>query len=145
MHMLKFQPFFPDVERLTQRLWGAPLGTAGRPSVAPMDAWREGDTYIVELDLPGIKPESLDVKVEHDLLTVHAERPEPADSRNWLVAERPSGVFSRQLSFGANLDTDKITADYTDGVLRLTIPVAETAKPRKIAVVAKKEQNAISA
>jgi HSP20 family protein len=143
--MLKFHPFFRDVDRLTQQLWDAPLGVAGRPSFAPMDAWREGETCVVELDLPGIKPESLDVNVEHDLLTVRAERPEPAEGRNWLVAERPSGVFSRQLSLGTDLNVDKITADYTDGVLRLTIPVAETAKPRKIAVVAKQEQQAINA
>jgi HSP20 family protein len=137
MNMLKFDPFFRDVDRLTQQLWG--IG-AGLSSLAPMDAWRDGDTFVVELDLPGIKPDSLDVNVEHDVLTVRGERPEPADNRNWLVAERPHGVFSRQLSLGKSVDTDKITADYADGVLRLTIPVAETAKPRKVEVVAGQQQ-----
>jgi HSP20 family protein len=141
MNMLKFDPFFRDVDRLAQQLWG----TGGHSSLPPMDAWRDGDTFVVELDLPGIKPDSLDVNVEHDMLTVRCERPEPTESRNWLVAERPHGVFSRQLSLGNSVDTDKITADYADGVLRLTIPVAETAKPRKIAVVAGKQQQSISA
>jgi HSP20 family protein len=145
MNMLKFDPFFRDVDRLTQQLWGFPLGGAGLTSSAPMDAWRDGDTFLVEMDLPGISPDSLDVNVEHGVLTVRGERPEPTDNRNWLVAERPHGSFSRQLSLGNSVDTDKITADYTDGVLRLTIPVAETAKPHKIAVVAGAQQQAINA
>jgi len=142
--VLKFDPFFRDVDRLAQQLWGAALGGGGRSSMAPMDAWRDGDTIVIELDLPGITPDSLDVNVEHDALTVRAERVEPADSREWLVSERPHGAFTRQLSLGTRLDVDKITADYTDGVLRLTVPVAETAKPRKIAVNAGTQQ-AISA
>ncbi|HEX2283512.1 MAG TPA: Hsp20/alpha crystallin family protein [Mycobacterium sp.] len=132
--MLRFDPFFRDVDRLTQQLWGSALGTVGRPAVMPMDAWRDEDKFVVEFDVPGIKSESLDVSVENQLLTVRAERPEPGDNRNWLVAERPHGVFSRQVYLDASLDTDKITADYTGGVLRLTIPVAEAAKPRKIAI-----------
>lgn len=126
--MLKFDPFFRDVDRLARQLWGG-------PSMAPMDAWRDGDKFVVELDLPGVSPESIDVTVEHDSLTVRADRPEPADGHNWLVAERSYGAFSRQLTLGNNVDADRITADFTDGVLRLTIPVAEAVKPRKIAVV----------
>lgn len=141
--MLKIDPFFRDIDRLTQQLWGGVTGSAA--SWAPLDAWRDGDTFVIEMDLPGIKPESLDVNVEHDMLTVRAERPEPADGRNWLVTERPHGVFSRQLSLGKSVDSDKITADYADGVLQLRIPVAEAAKPRKIAVVAGKQQQAIGA
>jgi HSP20 family protein len=143
MNMLKIDPFLRDIDRLTQQLWGTAPGFAR--SWAPLDAWRDGDTFIVEMDLPGIAPESLDVNVEQDMLTVRAERPEPADGRNWLVTERPHGVFTRQLSLGKDVDHDKITADYTDGVLVLKIPVAETAKPRKIAVVAGKQHQAISA
>jgi HSP20 family molecular chaperone IbpA len=96
---LKFDPFFRDVDRLAQQLWGAALGGGGRSSMAPMDAWRDGDTIVIELDLPGITPDSLDVNVEHDALTVRAERVEPADSREWLVSERPHGAFTRQLSW----------------------------------------------
>ncbi|MDI3314234.1 MAG: HSP20 family small heat-shock protein [Mycobacterium sp.] len=132
--MLSFDPFLRDFDRLTQQLLGATLGTAARPAVMPMDARRDGDAVVVEFDLPGIKAESLDVKVENETLTVRAERPYPGDDQGWLVSERPHGVFSRQLYLGNNLDTDKITADYTDGVLRLTIPVAEAAKPRKIPI-----------
>lgn len=131
--MLSIDPFFRDLDRLTQQLWGS-LGTAARPAVLPMDAWRDDGKYVIELDMPGITPDSLDVSVDHDVLTVRAERPEHGDGRNWLVAERPHGVFSRQFYLGNNLDANGITADYTDGVLRLTVPVAEQAKPRKIAI-----------
>ncbi|GFG73946.1 Hsp20/alpha crystallin family protein [Mycobacterium botniense] len=142
--MLGFDPFFRDFDRLTQQLFGATLGTLTRPAVMPVDAWRDGDNYVVELDLPGINAESLDVSVDNDVLTVRAERPAAKEDRDWLVAERPHGVFSRQVFLGNGLDTDKITADYTDGVLRLTIPVAEAAKPRKIAI-ATGAQKAINA
>lgn len=141
--MLKFDPLVRDVDRLTQQLWGAPI--AGRQPWAPLDAWRTGEAYVVEFDLPGVNADSLDVNVDNNVLTVRAERPEPADAHNWLVAERPHGVFSRQLSLGNNIDVDKISADYCDGVLRLTIPVSETAKPRKIAVVAGRQQEALNA
>jgi HSP20 family protein len=144
MTMLRFDPFFRDFDRLTQQLLGTTLGTAARPAVMPMDARREGDALVVEFDLPGIKAESLDVNVEHETLTVRAERPYAGDDHGWLVTERPYGVFSRRLYLGNNLDTDKITADYTDGVLRLTIPVTEAAKPRKIPVGAG-ERKAINA
>ncbi|EID12703.1 Hsp18_2 [Mycobacterium xenopi RIVM700367] len=134
MTMLAFDPFLRDFDRLTQQLLGSTLGTVSRPAVMPIDAWREGDDYVVELDLPGVKPDSIDVSVEHEAVTVRAERPAVTEDRNWVVAERPHGVFSRQLFLGSGLDADKISANYTDGVLRLTIPVAEAARPRKIAI-----------
>jgi HSP20 family protein len=135
MNMLEFDPFFRGIDRLTQQQWGGARGS----SMAPMDAWRDGDTFIVELDLPGVTRESIDVTVDYDVLTVKAERPEPADG-NWLLAERSHGALSRQLTLGKNLDVDGVTADFADGVLRLTIPVAEAVKPRKIAVVPSAQQ-----
>lgn len=144
--MLMFDPFLRDFDRLTQQLLGTTTGTTARPAVMPMDAWRDGDQFVVELDLPGLNPDSLDINVEDDVLTVRAERTDVAqDGRQWLASERPHGVFSRQILLGTSLDTDNITADYTDGVLRLTIPVAEHAKPRKIAIAAGKHQQAINA
>ena len=119
-----------DLDRWTQQV----LGTAARPAVMPMDAWRDGDQFIVEFDLPGVKADSLGLDVERNVLTVRAERPDLDQSREMVSAERPRGVFSRQLFLGENLDTDKIEASYHDGVLRLTIPVAEKAKPRKISI-----------
>ncbi|ORV18270.1 heat-shock protein Hsp18 [Mycobacterium celatum] len=143
--MLRFEPLFRDLDRLTQQLWGTTVGTATRPAAMPMDVWREGDKYVVELDLPGIKPDSIDITVDHDALTVKAERPYPGEEgHDWVTAERPYGVFSRQLFLGDQLDTDAISADYTDGVLRLAVPVAEQAKPRKIAIQSGAQQ-AISA
>ncbi|MFC4374515.1 Hsp20/alpha crystallin family protein [Nocardia halotolerans] len=121
---------FRDLDRFTQQV----LGTAARPTVMPMDAWRDGDQFLVELDLPGIDPNSLDLDIERNVVTVRASRPELDSGREMLAAERPRGVFSRQLFLGESLDTDHIRADYTDGVLRLAIPVAEKAKPRKIEI-----------
>ncbi|BBY21536.1 Hsp20/alpha crystallin family protein [Mycobacterium stomatepiae] len=121
---------FRDLDRFTQQV----LGTAARPAVMPMDASREGDEFVVEFDLPGINEDSLDLDIERNVVTVRAERPDVDPAREMLAVERPRGVFSRQLVLGDNLDTDKIAASYDGGVLRLRIPVAEKAKPRKITV-----------
>jgi HSP20 family protein len=121
---------FRDFDRLAHQV----LGTAARPAVMPMDAWREGETFIVEFDLPGVDKDSLDLDVERNVLTVHARRPDLDADREMVSAERPRGVFSRQLFLGETLDADRIEASYNGGVLRLTIPVAERAKPRRIEV-----------
>jgi HSP20 family protein len=119
---------FRELDRLTQQV----LGTAARPAFMPMDAWREGDAFVVELDLPGVEANSIDLDVERNVLTVRADRPMHEGAGELMAAERPRGVFSRQLILGDNLDLDQIAATYRDGVLRLQIPVAERAKPRKI-------------
>ena len=121
---------FRDLDRLTQQV----LGTAARPAVMPMDAWREDDRFIVEFDLPGVEADSLDLDVERNVLTVHATRPNLDPDREMVSAERPRGVFSRQLFLGETLDTERIEASYQGGVLRLAIPVAEKAKPRRVEV-----------
>jgi HSP20 family protein len=127
---------FRDLDRLTQQMFGT-SGTLARPAVMPMDAWRDGDTFHVEFDLPGVNPDSIDLDVERNVVTVRAERPARAsDAAEMLAAERPRGVFSRQLVLGDNLDTGHITASYDTGVLALAIPVAEQAKPRKISISA---------
>ena len=132
---------FRDFDRLAQQV----LGTAARPAVMPMDAWREGDKFIVEFDLPGVDEESLSLDVERNVLTVHATRPDLDSNREMVSAERPRGVFSRQLFLGETLDTEQIQASYNSGVLRLTIPVAERAKPRRIKVASSEEKSAINA
>ena len=121
---------FRELDRLTQQV----VGTLARPSVMPMDAWRDGDTFHVEFDLPGINPDSIDLDVERHVVTVKAERPPRASDADLIAAERPRGVFSRQLILGDNLDTEHIAASYDTGVLTLQIPVAEQAKPRKISI-----------
>ena len=123
---------FRDFDRLAQQLLGA--GTTSRPAVMPMDAWREGDSFVVEFDLPGVRPETLDIDVERNVLTVKAERPRNNGDWEVLAAERPTGLFSRQLVLGDNVDLEHVKADYEAGVLRLTIPIAEKAKPRKIEI-----------
>src|SRR3954468_7316637 len=124
---------FRDFDRLAQQLLGA-TGTTNRPAVMPMDAWREGDVFVLEFDLPGVAPETIDLDVERNVLTVRAERVARNGDWEMLATERPRGLFSRQLVLGDNLDLEHIEAAYRDGVLRLTIPVAEKAKPRKIEV-----------
>src|SRR3954469_16564379 len=121
---------FRDLDRLAQQM----LGTTNRPAVMPMDAWREGERFVIEFDLPGVAPDSIDLDVERNVLSVRAER--VARNGDWeaLTSERPRGVFSRQLVLGDNLDLDRIEAKYADGVLRLVVPVAERAKPRKIQI-----------
>ena len=129
---------FRDLDRLTQQVFGT-NGTTARPSVMPMDAWRDGDTFQVEFDLPGVNPDSIDLDVERNVVTVKAERPPRVSDAELIAAERPRGIFSRQLILGDNLDTAHISASYDAGVLTLQIPVAEQAKPRKISITRKGE------
>jgi len=129
---------FRELDRLTQQVFGT-NGTLARPAVMPMDAWRDGDTFHVEFDLPGVNPDSIDLDVERNVVTVKAERPPRTSDAELIAAERPRGVFSRQLILGDNLDTEHIAASYDTGVLTLLIPVAEQAKPRKIAITSKDE------
>ena len=132
---------FRDLDRLTQQVFG----TAARPAAMPMDAWREKDSFVVEFDLPGVEANSIDLDVERNVLTVRADRPGREGIEELVAAERPRGVFSRQLILGDNLDTDRIAADYHAGVLRLEIPVAEKAKPRKISVNSAEDHKVINA
>jgi len=123
---------FRDFDRLAQQVLGS--GTTSRPAVMPMDAWRQGDTFVIEFDLPRVQPDTVDIDVERNVLTLRAER--SARNGDWelLANERPTGLFSRQLVLGDNLDLERIEASYDAGVLRLVVPVAERAKPRKIEV-----------
>ena len=122
---------FREFDRLTQQLTGTPA----RPAAMPIDAYREGEQFIVQFDLPGVTPDSIDLTVERNVLTVHASRKRAQDeSVEFIVSERPYGTFSRQLFLGETLDADRLEADYHDGVLTIRLPIAERAKPRKIAI-----------
>jgi HSP20 family protein len=132
--MLQFDPF-RDFSRLASEM----LSGGRTPHAMPMDAYRLGDHYVVEFDLPGIDTDSLELTTENNTLTVRAERKTPARGSekgepSYLTAERPRGVFTRQLVVGEGVDIDRIAADYRDGVLTVTLPVAEAAKPRRINV-----------
>ncbi|GHH80215.1 hypothetical protein GCM10018793_34870 [Streptomyces sulfonofaciens] len=126
---------FREFDRLSQQLLGT-SGTWSRPSPMPMDAYREGDAYVIALDLPGVSPDAIDIDVERNMLTVRAERRPAAraEGTRMELSERPLGVFSRQLVLSDTLDAERISADYDAGVLTVRIPIAERAKPRKIAV-----------
>lgn len=122
---------FRDLDRLSQQVFG----TAARPTAMLMDAYRKGDTFLVQFDLPGVDSGSIDLTVEHNVLTVSAERvAHEAEGVEMVIGERPKGRFTRQLFLGETLDTDNITAHYDAGVLTLTIPVAEQAKPRRVKI-----------
>jgi HSP20 family protein len=122
---------FRKFDRLAEQV----LGTTTRPAAMPMDAWRDGEDFVVAFDLPGVNVDSVDIDVERNVLTVKAERPDPVGEGTELIAsERPRGVFSRQLILGDALDTNGVKASYDAGVLTLRIPVAEKAKPRRIEI-----------
>ena len=130
--LMRFDPF-RDLDRLTQNLWGSDVR---RLNGVPMDAYRKGSEFVVHFDVPGINPDSIELTVEKNVLTVSAER-----TRHWgddaeevVVAERPVGNFSRQLFLGETLDSERIEASCDNGVLTLRIPVAEAAKPRKVSI-----------
>ena len=132
MAVFRFEPFRDPVERLMSM---AATGTR-TPLGMPIDIYRTKDgTYHVEADLPGVEPGSIEVTVEHSTLTITAERaPGYGDSEHVIVAERPQGSFTRQLSMGEGVDSDHLTADYADGVLRVTIPAAPKAEARRIEI-----------
>jgi HSP20 family protein len=136
---------FRDLDRLAQQVLGS--GTTSRPAVMPMDAWRQGDSFVIEFDLPGVQPDTVDIDVERNVLTLRAERSARNGDWEMLANERPTGLFSRQLVLGDNLDLERIEASYDAGVLRLVVPVAERAKPRKISVETStsEDQKSISA
>ena len=124
-----FDPF-REMDRLLSDVTRTPAAVA-----VPMDLYRDGDNYMVAVDLPGVDPASIDIDVDDRTLTIRAERAAKVSQEvQWLSRERAMGTFARQLTLGHGLATDQITAEYTDGVLTLTIPVAETAKPRKVEV-----------
>ena len=133
---------FRDLDRFAQQV----LGTPARPAAMPIDAYRQNDAFVVELDLPGVDAGSIDLTVEKNVLTIHAERRRTiGDDTELVVGERPYGTFSRQLFLGDSLDADQLSARYADGVLTLRVPVAEKAKPRRVEVATGSTTTAIEA
>jgi HSP20 family protein len=126
---LYFDPF-RELDRVASNLLDARQG----PRLMPIDLHKDGDLYILNADLPGIDPGSVDVDVDGQLLTIRAERTARSEDVKWLAHERPSGSFLRQLNLGDGIDTEHISATYDNGVLSVMIPVSEKAKPRKVAV-----------
>ncbi len=125
--LMRFDPF-RELDRLTQ-VFG------GRAAVMPMDAYRQGDQFVVHFDLRGVDPSSIDLTVEKNVLTVSAQRQwQRGDDQQVVVSERPQGTFSRQLFLGESLDANRVEASYDNGVLTVTIPVGEQARPRKVEI-----------
>jgi HSP20 family protein len=145
MALVRSDPF-RDVDRLFQQLWSAQQ-SGTRPMAMPMDAYRKGDSFLLQLDLPGVDSESIELSVEDNVLTISAERPAPPKSEGVepVIAERAFGRFSRQVVLGRTLDSERIEASYEAGVLTVAIPVAEQAKPRRIEVRVGSDQKELSA
>jgi HSP20 family protein len=135
--LVRTEPF-RDIDRFMQQLLGG-SGSRNTSMAMPMDAYRKGDSFLLQFDLPGVSPDSIDLTIDNNNLVVKAERSAPnlSEGVEGLVAERPYGTFTRQVFLGDNLDTSRIEAQYDAGVLTLTIPVAEEAKPRRIEVQSK--------
>jgi len=120
---------FRELDRVAQQVFG----TTARPATMPIDAFRRGEEFVVMFDLPGVDPSTINLTVERNVLTVHAERRRPGDDDvELLIGERPQGTFSRQLFLAEALDNERVQAEYVDGVLQLRIPVKEQAKPRRV-------------
>lgn len=144
--MLRFDPF-GDVDALTRGLLGAQqAGSARTPRFMPMDLYKLDDHYVLTADLPGVDPGSVDLNVDNGVLTVSAQRTAPSDEGvAWLTSERFYGTYRRQLTLGDGIDTTAISARYDNGVLSVTIPVAEKAKPRRIEIAHEDTQQSIEA
>ncbi|MFH8248811.1 Hsp20/alpha crystallin family protein [Microbacterium sp. B2969] len=139
--MAQYDPF-RDLDRLASSL----LDTRRGPRRMPMDLYRDGDHYVLTADMPGIDPGSVDIDVDGQLLTIRAERTlTTGEGVKWITREREAASFLRQLNLGQGIDTERITANYNNGVLSVTIPVSEKAKPRKIEVTSDAEQPTILA
>lgn len=145
MALVRSDPF-RELDRLAQQLWGDGRTRSSSLSM-PMDAFRKGDVFLVQVDLPGVESDAIELTVEDNVLTVKAERrpPETSEGVETLVAERPYGAFSRQMFLGDNLDVERIQANYESGVLTVSIPVAAHAKPRRIEVTTQRERQPIPA
>ncbi|WP_083889144.1 Hsp20/alpha crystallin family protein [Nocardia pneumoniae] len=132
--MIRFDPFH-DIDTVARQLLGETTGTARAPRFMPMDLFKAGDHYVLNADLPGVDPGSIDVSVDSGTLTLRAQRTVPSEEGvQWIASERFAGTFMRQLSLGENVDADRISATYNNGVLSVTIPIAERAKPRRISI-----------
>ncbi|MGF6887449.1 HSP20 family protein [Nocardia sp. GAS34] len=132
--MLRFDPFH-DLDTVARQFLGDTAGSARAPRFMPMDLFRAGDHYVLNADLPGADPGSIDVSVDHGTLTLQARRSLPGDEHvQWLASERFTGTYMRQLSLSDAVDADHITATYSDGVLSVTLPISEKAKPRRISI-----------
>lgn len=132
--MLRFDPF-SDIDAMTKQLLGLGTDTGRVPRFMPVDLYKSGDHYVLLADLPGVDPGSVDVSIDNGTLTLTAERSARSEEGvQWLSSERFSGKFRRQLSLGDGIDTAGIRASYDNGVLSVTIPVAERAKPRRVEI-----------
>ena len=105
------------------------------PRYMPMDVARVGDRYVLDADLPGIDPATVDIDVDGRFLTIRAERPARAqDGATYLSRERGSGSYARRFTIGQGIDSSAISASYDNGVLSVVLPISESAKPRKVEV-----------
>lgn len=136
MALMRFDPF-RELDRFAEQA----MGSSRLPRTMMMEAWRRADEFFVHIDLPGVDKDDVDLTVEHNVVSIRAQRrPAHAEGDEVIVDERPHGIFTRQLFLGDNLDANKLSADYDRGVLMLTIPIAEASKPRRIPLGAQRQE-----
>jgi len=137
---MNFDPF-----RELDRVASALLDSRQGPQLMPMDLCKVDDHYVLTADLPGVDPGSVDLDVDSGTLTISAQRTASSgEAMQWLTNERFFGTYRRQLSLGDGIDSSRITATYENGVLTVTIPLAERAKPRKIDILHGENQKSIT-
>ena len=112
-------------------------GASGKTFRLPLDAYVTQDEIVVTANMPGVKPEDVEITLEGDTLNIKGVRPGPIENVNYVLQERPSGRFQRTLNINIPVDADKAEAKYEHGLLTLSIPKAEAVKPRTISVVTK--------
>ena len=136
MLLTSFDPFTQEFDRFARRVFGTTDGGAvTRRSVIPMDSIRRKDEVELRFDLPGIDPESIEVTVDRGVLTVSASRAEEyAESERPYRRERVMGTFTRRVYLSDSLDSEKIDAAYTNGVLTVRLPLLEKSQPRKVEI-----------
>jgi len=140
MSVMRFDPF-RDLDRLSEQIAGQ---LRGAPRSVPIDVYRRGDQFHIHLDLPGVDPDAIELTVEQNVLTIKAERHfNSQEGDEILVSERPQGTFTRQLMLAESLESDRLEASYDQGVLTITIPVAEHAKPRRVEITTSGASNRI--
>ena len=143
--LTRFEPFSDTLklsdamEQLLNESWVLPRGLFGGwngPANVPLDLYETDDAYVVTAFMPGVSSDKLDIQVQQNMLSIHGEASvEQPEGARYLIQERGNGVFERSIRLPTAVDADKINATFSDGVLTINLPKAESVKPRRISVM----------
>lgn len=134
MAVFNYDPF-TQLDSVAREIFGGGSPASRAPRFMPMDLYQAKDSYVLSTDLPGVDPDSITVDIDNGVLTVSAKRDTaPEGEVQWITNERFTGTYRRQITLSDTVDTEQVSADYRNGVLTITLPVAERAKSRKISI-----------